>query len=124
MTRKSFSMVLFALMLLPGCAKKADNASDEAAEHTQYVQGVEQKLAGYDTEMDSVNAEFAAASAKVKADTQADLDSLRARRDRVQVSLGELRAAGGDDWEKAKDAFAEALDDLEKAIDRARDHLH
>jgi hypothetical protein len=123
MSGKSFSILLLVLLLAPGCAKKADHAEDEAAEHNQYVLGAEQKLASYDADMDSVRARFAAASAKVKAEAQADLDSLQAERDRVQVRLNELKASTEDGWDMAKESFAETLDNLEKAIDRAKNRL-
>lgn len=123
MSGKSFSMLLLVLLLVPGCARKADHAEDEPAEHNQYVQGAEQKLASYDADMDSVRARFVAASDKAKAEARADLDSLQAERDRVQLRLNELKAATEEGWDNAKESFAETLDNLEKAIDKARNRL-
>ncbi len=123
MSGKPLSMMLLVLMLLPGCGKQADHLADGAAERARFMREVEQKLVSIDAEMDSVKARLSTASASVKVKAEANLDSLNTARDRARLKLDELKSAGADGWEKAKATLADALGDLEKGIERARNAL-
>jgi hypothetical protein len=116
------------LTALPSCAKKADNgstaSSDEAAEHSQFTQSAEAKLADFDARMDTLKSHVAVANERARSEMKEDVDSLQVERQKAQMKLDALRSASADAWENAKQDFATALDSLDAKFDRARAKLH
>ena len=124
MSGRWLSMVFVVLLVLPGCAKKAEDEKAESSEHDAFVQSAEQKLADIDAQIDTLKVHVSLAGDKAKVEMQQEIDQLGVERQNAQTKLDELRAASEETWEKTKVGFAESLDSLDAKFDRARARLH
>ena len=76
-----------------------------------------------DRQIGSLERRAAKASGEAKAQLEADVQELKAKRAAAAKKLDEMGKASGAAWDEAKDGFADAYKDLRDSYERARKKL-
>ncbi len=95
---------LVVLLLTTGCAKPE-------TPQEQYQKKVAVQLEETQKKIEALKAGF-----------QAQLAELQKKEEAVKQDLAELKAAGGEAWEKAKEKLDKAVAELEKSFEKMKAH--
>ena len=78
------------------------------------MDSAQEKLKDLDAKIDELSKQAANAKPDIRQQVQSSLDKLKEQRTTVQQKFNDLKAGGKEGWEKTKDAFSTAWQDLEK----------
>ncbi len=136
------TIMVLALMAVPGCGKKEESGNKTAAVSTQDVkkeakeaydttkaytqeqiqafqQETEDKLAQYKKDIDQLQAKAERFEGDAKAKAGPELTILRQKRDAVSEKLKDLSSSSADAWGQIKFGVDAALADLGSAYEKA-----
>jgi hemerythrin-like domain-containing protein len=91
--------------------------------HQQSEDKMEKKAAEFGKKLDELEQKIKTAKEQAKADMLREMDELRQMQKEVQEKLKEMKVASGKAWQDTKDGAQSAMDDLQKAYEKARTRL-
>ena len=80
----------------------------------EYQEKMEAQLKDLTAKLEELKGKAAKAGADAKAEMNKQLEALKPKLDAAQQKMKELRAAGGETWEKVKEGSEKAMADLKK----------
>ncbi|HEX9614207.1 MAG TPA: coiled coil domain-containing protein [Bacteroidota bacterium] len=92
-------------------------------EKKTFMEKMEAQLKVWDAEIQALSAKAEEARVDLKADLQAQIKTLVAKRESAQKRLQELRGKSGDAWVELRGGIETAWRDLRESIDKAVDKL-
>jgi DNA anti-recombination protein RmuC len=102
--------------------KKAKEAAEAAAaaakaKRDEYVKDMNKQLDALNVKYEEWKAKAAKAEGQAKKDLENKLDEMKVKRDAATKKLNEVKEASLDRWEKVKEGFGSAFDDLKKIFE-------
>lgn len=139
-------MVAAVAILLAACGSQSDTAekktevtgedvtreTTEAVQTTQaflaqqkeeYEKQVRAKLDELDAQVDELQAKAKAEATETKVELKEALEDFRRKREAAQKDLEKLEDAAVEGWEQMKAGMANAMEELERAYEKAASHL-
>jgi len=128
---EKLSLMIAALLLFavaPGNVYAAEEtkgtASVEAPQQKgQYEKGMEERLKKLGRELDELNARAAAMTAQAKNDINHRIAEARTKQKAASEKLEEMRKRSEKKWKKFTSETDAAMDEFEKAFERAKAHF-
>jgi len=106
-----------ARVLRAFCKTEQENDMEDAQVQ---IGKMEKQLQKWGAKLDELAAKAEAAGAEARADERRLIADLRAKQERVQAKLHELKAAGDDKWDAFKAGVESAYDELEGAFKKLK----
>jgi Skp family chaperone for outer membrane proteins len=128
---KKFPLMIAVLLLLAVAPWKACSAgevkgatSPEAAQQKeQYEKGMEERLKKLGRKLDELNAKAAAMTEQAKIDINRRIAEAKIKQKAASAKLDELRKKSEKKWKKFTSETDAAMDEFEKAYERAKAHF-
>jgi len=92
-------------------------------QRAEYQKRLEAALADLDSQIDDLKDRAESAGPEVRASYTEAIRDLRQKREVVRERLTRLKSAGAETWAGVRTGADDALDDLQRALDRARSRL-
>jgi DNA anti-recombination protein RmuC len=130
MMEKAMLMIAILLVLAatPGRAYAAGEAKSATApeatqQKEQYEKGMEERLKKFGRQLDELNARAADMTAQAKRDINRRIAEARMKQKAASEKLEEMRKQSEKKWEKFTSETDAAMDEFEKAYERAKAHF-
>jgi uncharacterized protein YpuA (DUF1002 family) len=128
---KNVLMMIAVLLLLsagPGNVSAAGDAKGAASveasqQKKQYEKGMEERLKKLDRELDELNARAATMTEQAKVDIDRGIAEARTKQKAASTKLEEMRKRSEKKWKKFIAETDAAMDEFEKAYERAKAHF-
>jgi TolA-binding protein len=120
--------VLSLLSACPGNVSAAGDAKGSASveasqQKKQYEKGMEERLKKLGRELDELNARAATMTEQAKTDINRGIAEARAKQKAASAKLEEMRKRSEKKWKKFMSETDAAMDEFEKAYERAKAHF-
>jgi len=128
---KNFPLMIAVLLLFAAAPWKAcaageakSTASPEAAQQkVQYEKSMEERLKKLGRELDELNAKAAAMTEQAKMDINRRIAEAKTKQKAASAKLEEMRKKSEKKWKKFAAETDAAMDEFEKAYERAKAHF-
>ena len=128
---KNFSLMIAVLVLFAAAPWKAGAAgevkgatSPEAAQQKeQYEKGMEERLKKLGRKLDELNAKATAMTEQAKTDINRHIAEAKTKQKAASAKLEEMRKKSEKTWKKFTSETDAAMDEFEKAYERAKAHF-
>jgi uncharacterized protein YpuA (DUF1002 family) len=128
---KNLPLMIAVLLLLaaaPWRAYAAEEAKSATSPETtqqkeQYEKGMEERLKKLGRELDELNAKAAATTEQAKTDINRRIAEARTKQKAASAKLEEMRTKSVKKWKKFVSETDAAMDEFEKAFERAKAHF-
>lgn len=128
---KKLSLVIVVLLVLtaapgrPYAAGEAKSATAPEAtqQKEQYEKGMEERLKKLGRQLDELNAKAADMTAQAKMDIDRGIAEARTKQKAASAKLEEMRKRSEKKWKKFTSETDAAMDEFEKAYERAKAHF-
>ena len=114
-------LVFVFLMILAGCAAEtgAQNSAETEEGRKKSEQQLEQEIDALDKKLDELERKLIATRKQAQEELKQKIPELREKQASLKKDLAKLRSASGAAWEEIRTGTEQALQEMEKAFDRA-----